>query len=59
MVNGDPTTYMFRVWISITYPEGYKSERAVSIGGSNYQQAVMNAVNCYKRWYPTCKVEAC
>ena len=58
MVNGDPTTFMYNVTLKITRDDGTFFEVYTAIGGSNYSQAAMNAVNCYKRWYPNYKVEA-
>jgi len=57
MVNGDPTTFMFTVPLKITYPSGLRMYRNACVGGSNYQEATVNAVNCYKSWYPDCTVE--
>lgn len=57
MVNGDPNTFMFFVPLKITYPSGARTYRNAHIGGSCYEQAAENAVNCYKAWYKDCKVE--
>ena len=61
MVNGDPTTFLFRVDLKVVFPNPQKSGylfRDVFIGASNYEQAKQNAVNCYKRWYPECEITA-
>lgn len=58
MVNGDPTTIMYNVTLKITRDDGTSFEVYTAMGGSNYEQAAMNAVNCYRSWYPTYKVEA-
>ena len=61
MVNGDPTTHLFRVDLKVIFPNREKSGylfRGVLMGGSTYQQAVQNAINCYKRWYPECEIVA-
>ena len=57
MVNGDPNTLIFFVLLKITYPHGHQLFKRVDIGASNWRQAHENAVNCYKAWYPDCKVE--
>ena len=61
MVNGDPNTFLYRVDVRVIFqnPErtGYVFHD-VLIGASNYEQAKLNAVNCYKRWYPECKIVA-
>ena len=57
MVNGDPNTFLFSVLLKITYSTGAQLFKRVQIGGSTWQQAYQNAVNCYKRWYPDCIVE--
>ena len=59
MVNGDPNTFLFSVLLKITYPTGAQLFKRAQMGGSNWKQAYENAVNCYKAWFPDCKVEAC
>jgi len=59
MVNGDPNTFLFSVLLKITYPDGRLLFKRAGMGGSDWRQAYENAVNCYKAWYPDCKVEAC
>lgn len=53
MVNGDPTTFMFTLELEIYDPINKSTYSTyASIGASNYEEAKVNLVNCYKRWYP-------
>ena len=53
MVNGDPTTFMFYVPLRVTDPKtGYSYKKMSAIGGSDYAEAVQNAINCWQSWLP-------